>query len=499
MAPWAAQLVLACAVVATSAHDKDPLLCDDHATLARGSVSGLHLLQAGAAHRSRRRNEILVSPFDEYITIAPAAVVAGMAGQQTCSLKMLCGRDDKAYNVAFKNYLGAAAALSVEEDQSVATGDYRGASVSYSYTGPHFGCMRVEGLHSSTATTAAMDKASAAIGQMVGSSAATWPAGVYPAIDVAQAVLDFVNTNIDDPSAYAILVQYKGVLVEKYKDGHTRDSRFHGWSIAKSILSMLLGVRSSEGKLDISSYAHAPEISHDEKMHRNMTIENVLAMRVASPLEDMLGTPWMLWQANNTAAYAVAGKPRAQVQAGDWYYSSGNSNTNSRELRYSFGDDAAGLEAYLQYPWEALFSRIGASSFACEVDPSMTFIFSSFCYATARDFMKLAQLVLQKGAWGEKQVVPAEWMEWSTRGDLGVKGSGYARGWWNLDRRYREAKLGTPVISACGVMGQYSMAIPEHDLLITRLGSNDGKSLQWFQDPAVGQNSLFQLLQSLPK
>eukprot|EP00444_Apocalathium_aciculiferum_P033278 CAMPEP_0183489856 /NCGR_PEP_ID=MMETSP0370-20130417/181649_1 /TAXON_ID=268820 /ORGANISM="Peridinium aciculiferum, Strain PAER-2" /LENGTH=664 /DNA_ID=CAMNT_0025683191 /DNA_START=1 /DNA_END=1996 /DNA_ORIENTATION=+ len=417
--------------------------------------------------------------------------------------------------------------LSVDKTVGVTVGDVHGTNVTYAFLGNHLGCVRMEGPSGPSPQLGLLSQASVAIDGLVDESqrrlANTWPAGLWPSAAVPQPVLDFADTAIEDPDAYAILVSYKGTLVERYSSqlSITAESKLHGWSMAKSVLSLLIGARQGEGKLDPGSYIRAPEIgddesklhgwsmaksilslligarqgegkldpvSHiraseigdDEKMRRNLTIENVLSMRVGQPLDETFGSSYDLWAAHSSAAYALEGFPRHSSQDGEFYYSSANSNLNSRELRYTFADDAQGLAEYLEYPWQALFAPIGATSFACEVDPASTFVFSSFCYAPARDYMKIGQLILQKGSWEGEQIIPAEWIESTTR-VVSESDPEYAMGWWRQERMYPQAELDTPVISAAGVQGQYTLVIPEHDLVIVRLGLAEGRSTAWWK------------------
>eukprot|EP00444_Apocalathium_aciculiferum_P046804 CAMPEP_0183500034 /NCGR_PEP_ID=MMETSP0371-20130417/2216_1 /TAXON_ID=268820 /ORGANISM="Peridinium aciculiferum, Strain PAER-2" /LENGTH=524 /DNA_ID=CAMNT_0025694035 /DNA_START=1 /DNA_END=1576 /DNA_ORIENTATION=- len=447
---------------------------------------------AALQSRKKRAEAVVRHLKGVFTTFADVEVHVSEVAQQACSLCLLAGRNFEEYVAAVTGAreLGilflSVAELSVDKTIGVTAGDAHGKNVTYAFLGEHLGCVRVEGASGPSPQLGLLSQASVAIDGLVDESqrrlANTWPAGLWPSAAVPQPVLDFADTAIEDPDAYAILVSYKGTLVERYSSqlSITAESKLHGWSMAKSVLSLLIGARQGEGKLDPVSYIRASEIGDDEKMRRNLTIENVLSMRVGQPLDESFGSSYDLWAAHSSAAYALEGFPRHSSQDGEFYYSSANSNLNSRELRYTFADDAQGLAEYLEYPWQALFAPIGATSFACEVDPASTFVFSSFCYAPARDYMKIGQLILQKGSWEGKQIIPAGWIESTTR-VVSESDPGYAMGWWRQERMYPQAELDTPVISAAGVQGQYTLVIPEHDLVIVRLGLAEGRSTAWWK------------------
>lgn len=97
-----------------------------------------------------------------------------------------------------------------------------------------------------------------------------------------------------------------------------------------------------------------------------------------------------------------------------WYYSSGLSNVLASEFRALFKSD----EDYYAFPHEALFHPIGIENFVLETDGAGTYVASSFGFATARDWAKLGQLMLNKGAVTDKnnvktQVISEDFVEWA--------------------------------------------------------------------------------------
>ena len=66
---------------------------------------------------------------------------------------------------------------------------------------------------------------------------------------------------------------------------------------------------------------------------------------------------------------------------------------------------------YLEYPFKRLFKPLGAKSFVMGIDWAGHFVGSSFSFATARDWAKLGQLVLQHGHWRGSQLLPRHFIE----------------------------------------------------------------------------------------
>jgi CubicO group peptidase (beta-lactamase class C family) len=110
---------------------------------------------------------------------------------------------------------------------------------------------------------------------------------------------------------------------------------------------------------------------------------------------------------------------------------------------------------------------------------------------TARDTAKLGQLYLNNGRWGDKQVVPEEWVRESCSMHVDLAGpgqppSGYGYLWW----------IGAPdprgngrqyVSVARGRFGQFIFVAPEHDMVVVILsvpeeGSNPCNYMSLFYD-----------------
>jgi CubicO group peptidase (beta-lactamase class C family) len=118
-------------------------------------------------------------------------------------------------------------------------------------------------------------------------------------------------------------------------------------------------------------------------------------------------------------------------------------------------------------------------------------------FMAPRDTAKLGQLYLNKGRWGDVQVVPEDWVRESfkMRVDLTVPGqppSGYGYLWWVLapDPRGDGRQY---IYAARGRYGQFIFVVPEHDMVVvvnaaTDRGPETNKPLQALYDrilPAV--------------
>ena len=124
----------------------------------------------------------------------------------------------------------------------------------------------------------------------------------------------------------------------------------------------------------------------------------------------------------------------------------------------------ASRKEYLEYPYRRLFGPLGAQSFRMEVDRAGHFVGSSLGFASARNWARLGQLMLQDGVWDGQQIVPKEYVK-SIFNPLPQSGGIYAGGWWH-------APPTTPVnltevseghAAAPARRNWYSSACPERD------------------------------------
>jgi CubicO group peptidase (beta-lactamase class C family) len=99
-------------------------------------------------------------------------------------------------------------------------------------------------------------------------------------------------------------------------------------------------------------------------------------------------------------------------------------------------------------------------------DPAGTFIGSSFCFTSARDFARFGLLYLRDGVWDGRRILPPGWVDYArtpTFQQRGVTDGRYGAHWW-LD-------LGGPgSFSANGHEGQFTVLAPDLDLVVVRHG-----------------------------
>ena len=109
------------------------------------------------------------------------------------------------------------------------------------------------------------------------------------------------------------------------------------------------------------------------------------------------------------------------------------------------------------------------SSARPKFDTSGSWIASTFCFCTARDFARFGLFYLRDGVWAGERILPEGWVDYGrTPGPVhpGADNHNYGYGahWWLSEDRF-----GT--FFAQGYSGQYMLLVPALDLIVLRLGN----------------------------
>jgi CubicO group peptidase (beta-lactamase class C family) len=271
-----------------------------------------------------------------------------------------------------------------------------------------------------------------------------------------------------------IVVQGGAIVAERYASGFGPEMPLPGWSMAKTVTGALLGVLVGRGILDVSASPGLREWDGDARA--SITLDQLMRMSSGLRFEERYDSldsdaTRMLFGSEDAAAVAVA-QPLAVAPGTVWAYSSGTTNILSLVMRRSFPSD----REYWRFPREALFDRIGMASAILETDPAGTFVGSSYLHATARDWARFGQLLLQDGVWGGQAILPEGWVRYMvTPAPAAPRGEYGAQTWLNQGdpgdpERRPHPGLPADLFLLAGFQGQRVVVIPSRELVVVRLG-----------------------------
>jgi CubicO group peptidase (beta-lactamase class C family) len=266
--------------------------------------------------------------------------------------------------------------------------------------------------------------------------------------------------------AFAFMVLHHGIPVaEAYQPQFTSKTRFASWSIAKSFTNTLAGIMVKEGYWDINQTIGLPEWSKDER--KNITYNNLMQAESGLLWNEDYGNrsdvTMMLYGEKDFARF-VFNQPLEAPVGSKWYYSSGNPNVVTFQMRKTLNNDLK----YYQFPAEKLFNKIGMPDAVFEVDASGNFVGSSYLYATARDYARYGLLHLRNGVFNGEQILPENWVSYSTTAAKHSQGQYGSLFWLNQSGEFPSAPK--DMFCCKGYDGQRIFMIPSKDLVVVVLG-----------------------------
>ncbi|MDN5928248.1 MAG: beta-lactamase family protein [Hyphomicrobiales bacterium] len=305
-------------------------------------------------------------------------------------------------------------------------------------------------------------------------SADLWPEGerVEPSPDPMVAKL-LGDKNLIGPGMRAVVVVKDGRIVgERYGEGFAADTPLIGWSMSKTVNVAILGTVLGAGKLSLDQKNLFPEWSGDER--RNISIADLMAMESGLAFNEDYGTvsdvTRMLYLEPDMAKFA-ASKPLVAEIGRKFSYSTGASVMLARLWQNAVGDEAASLG----YPRLALFNPLGMQSAILEADESGTLTGASYLYATAHDWARFGQFLLQDGVWNGNRILPegfVEMMHAPAAASDGVYGKGEVWLEGPGDKKGAGVAVGVPEGTYWleGHDGQTVAIVPSKHMVVVRMG-----------------------------
>ncbi len=265
-----------------------------------------------------------------------------------------------------------------------------------------------------------------------------------------------------------VIVKDGELIAERYADGFTAQTPQLGWSMSKSVTSLLTGVLVQEGVVSLDDNGLRPEWTD---ARADITVEQLLRMTSGIEWDETydLGTPItrMLYLESDMGGY-VASLPLAHAPGTVQQYSSG-----STTLLCDVLVERTGLGADL--PRSKLLGPLGLSTAVFEPDGAGTPVCSSYLWASPRDWAAIGQFALQGGEWNGRQLLPEGWMDTvlSPTEVTETDDPGFAMSWRTNrlpDGSLRWPELPADAYSANGHDGQRMTIVPSESLVVVRMG-----------------------------
>ncbi len=271
----------------------------------------------------------------------------------------------------------------------------------------------------------------------------------------------------------ALVIIHRARLVfERYGEGFGPTATTRSWSMAKSVTQALAGFAVMDGKLDIHAPARVPEWREAGDPRAAITPDNLLRMasglrwaEVYLPDQPSDVIPMLFGEGQGDTAHFAASFPLEHAPDQSFYYSSGTTNIVSRLVADAIGARGEAFHAFMR---ERLFEPLGMTSADPRFDAAGTFIGSSYCFCTPRDFAKFGLLYLRGGVWDRRRLLPEDWIDYArTHWGTDPESGPYGAHWW-------VGLAGPGSFSANGFEGQFIVCCPDRDLILVRNGVTPG-------------------------
>jgi hypothetical protein len=282
----------------------------------------------------------------------------------------------------------------------------------------------------------------------------------------AEAVLERTYTN-------ALLVMKDGRIVsEIYRNNSNASSRFIGWSMTKSITSVLIGCALAENRIDsldtpISDYL--PELKGGG--YDGVSIRHVMQMRSGVDYEErydfenpgMAASNHINALVKNTARFTDVARTLPRIHEPGEFFQYKTIDTALLGWlveRVTEGSVAA-------YTAKCLWEPLGAESdgfYIMDGAPGVGREFSGAGFnATLRDFARFGQMMLDGGVANGRRIVSEDWVRQSTQPSGQARGEpgGYGLQWWMMGA--------SGAYAAVGLQGQLIYIDPATRTVVVKL------------------------------
>lgn len=289
----------------------------------------------------------------------------------------------------------------------------------------------------------------------------------------------------------SLIVLHDGAIVfEEYYLATGPDDLRISWSLAKSWLSVLLGIVLEEGfieSIDDTVIRYAPELAGSA--YEEASIRDVLTMQSGVAFDEDYMDFWsdvnrmgrVLALGGNMDEFAASFTERASAPGQRWTYVSIDTHVIGMVIRGATGRSIPDLIR------EKIVVPLGleADGYFLTDSGGTAFALGGLNF-TSRDYARFASMVLAEGVWNGRQIVSADWLAEATRPQANTEPGEklYGFQWW--------IPVGAPdgEFQAEGIYGQYIYFDRTRDVAIVMTAADrefrapgvDERNTQVFRD-----------------
>jgi CubicO group peptidase (beta-lactamase class C family) len=272
----------------------------------------------------------------------------------------------------------------------------------------------------------------------------------------------------------AVVVVHGGrVVYERYFGDSGPRTLETSFSVAKSFVSMLVGMAIDEGRIgsvEDPVTRYVPELASRDRRFEQITLRDLLTMSSGLRYEE---SSFPSPRGDDTSTYygvdlredALERTEIEQAPGKQWHYNNYNPLLLGLVLERATGMSVS------EYMAVRLWQPMGAgsaASWSLDSERSGFEKMESGLNATALDHARFGLVLLHGGQWNRRRIVSGSWVRAATRGHTATDfPNPYGYFWW-IDGRRPDR------FYALGNYGQYIYVDPRADVVVVRLGSDWG-------------------------
>ena len=277
------------------------------------------------------------------------------------------------------------------------------------------------------------------------------------------------NLNAGGKTKSFLVIKNDSILFEKYYDGYDKNSLSNSFSVAKSIVTSMMGKAIMEGKIKgldqpVSDYFD----EYKEGLASELTVGDLATM-----------SSGMKWNEKYYSVINITSESYFTKDLRSVILRQKIIDKPGQGFRYSSGDTqllgmviekATGI-SLSEYLTEKFWIPMGAENYALwQIDSENYGMEKAYCCiaATARDFARFGKLYINKGKWNDQVILDSSFVELSIKPSF-KDSSYYGYGWWLYDYE------GKKVFTMNGHRGQFVISFPEENIIIVRQGDYNEK------------------------
>lgn len=275
-----------------------------------------------------------------------------------------------------------------------------------------------------------------------------------------------ISALIDEAEAKAyglhgiMILRHGKVVAEGWWAPYSADEPHMLFSLSKSFTSTAIGMLQAEGRVNIHDKLHTyfpDEVPADAtENQKNLRLRDLLMMSTGQHKEDVDKIAIMAPDGTGTKQFLAA--PVNQKPGTLFYYNTPATFMLSATLQKITGQT---LRDYLV---PRLFEPLGIPTPEWDSTPQGYSFGGSGLHLRTEDIAKFGQLLLQRGEWNGKRLVPAEWVDLATSRQ--VSNGSNPESDWDQGYGFQFWRCIPGFYRADGAFGQYVIVIPEHDTVI---------------------------------